>query len=338
MAPRVLKFVRTDEESSSVLVHVSSKGSKALDLKLIGTEGAAPYACSLRHDRVSSLRVKNCPVSETEWQNILISIFQQELHSDIRATATVQSESSIVLTVRKQVQGITQRLGAISLNYEVNETIELFDWCAISVDALTQIQESATESAGKFSGMQASVDDLKSQLDELIQAKQEDEVALLQKFRDLLNEKKVKIRQQQKIIMELSVNGRGTSEEPKSKDEQSGLKPSGTRATKRKAKAADLEEPAEELTVAVKSESEDSDGGHTTEATASVASDDDNDDDDDDDDDDDAMDEPQGSFQGAHESKPSQKQAVAPPPPRSLPFQRKKPVATANDTDSDDEL
>lgn len=219
----------------------------------------------------------------------------------------------------------------------MNETIELFDWCAISVDALTQIQESATESAGKFSGMQASVDDLKSQLDELIQAKQEDEVALLQKFRDLLNEKKVKIRQQQKIIMELSVNTRGASEESKSENEQPGSKPSATRAIKRKAKAADLEESAEELTVAVKSESEDSDGGHTTEATASVASDDD--DDDDDDNDDDAMDEPQGSCQGAHESKPPQKQAVAPPPPpRSLPFQRKKPVATANETDSDDEL
>jgi hypothetical protein len=125
MAPkRVLKFSQTDNESSFVLVQVSPKGSKPLDLKLVATEGEAPYVCScefvparpgpqftlispVRHDRTASLCVKNCPVSEDEWQAILQSIFEQAPQPDIQASATVQSASSMSLTIRKKVQGIT---------------------------------------------------------------------------------------------------------------------------------------------------------------------------------------------------------------------------------------
>lgn len=47
MAPkRILKFSQSENEASYVLVQVSSKGSKPLDLKLVGTEGEAPYVCS----------------------------------------------------------------------------------------------------------------------------------------------------------------------------------------------------------------------------------------------------------------------------------------------------
>ncbi|KAG6045268.1 hypothetical protein E4U39_002553 [Claviceps sp. Clav50 group G5] len=345
MAPeKVLKIPRTDQDAAFVLVHVASKGSKPLDLKLVGTEGAAPY--TLKHDRVSSLRVQNSAVSEKEWQDILISVFQQELLSDIQATATVRSESSISLTIRKQVQGITQRLGAISLRYETNETIELFDWCGISVDALTQNQQSAAESVSKLSGVQASVEDLKRQLDELIQAKQEDELVLLESLKDLLNEKKVKIRQQQAIIAELSVKGTIQPEEPKPADEQPHqAKLLGKRATKRKATAVEAEEPDKDANPAITPEPENSDVDTATEETVSLPSDDEHgdesDDTDGDNDGDNPRSKPQGSAEIATKAEPPKRPAATPPPPRALPFQRKKPVATANDTedtDSGDEL
>ncbi|KAG6125712.1 hypothetical protein E4U12_007056 [Claviceps purpurea] len=347
MAPeKVLKIPRTDQDAAFVLVHVATKGSKPLDLKLVGTEGAAPY--TLKHDRVSSLRVPNSPVSEKEWQNILISVFQQELLSDIQATATVRSESSISLTIRKQVQGITQRLGAISLRYETNETIELFDWCGISADALTQSQQSAAESVSKLSGVQASVEDLKRQLDELIQAKQEDELVLLESLKDLLNEKKVKIRQQQAIIAELSVKGTIQPEEPKPADEQPQAKLLGKRATKRKATAVEAEEPGKDAnpTITPEPEPENSDVDTATEETVSLPSDDEHGDESDDtDDSDNDGDKRRGKLQGSGEiatkAESPTRPAATPPPPRALPFQRKKPVATANDTedtDSGDEL
>lgn len=43
-ASRVIKLPRDDDESAYVLIQVVQKGSKPLDVKLVGTEGAAPYA------------------------------------------------------------------------------------------------------------------------------------------------------------------------------------------------------------------------------------------------------------------------------------------------------
>ncbi|KID91587.1 DNA double-strand break repair and VJ recombination XRCC4 [Metarhizium guizhouense ARSEF 977] len=329
MAPKqILKFSQSENESSYVLVQVSSKGSKPLDLKLVGTEGEAPYVCSLRHDRVASLRVKNCPVSEAEWQTILQSIFEQQPLPDIQASATVQSGSSVSLTVRKQVQGITQRLGAITLTHDGGEAIELFEWCATSVDAVTQAKAAASASDARVRDLQTSVGELESQLDELVAAKQEDEVVLLQKFRDLLNEKKVKIREQQKIITDLSAND-APREEVEVEEVQT-VK-GGRKAPKRKAQAVENESPEEDVDMtAVKGESEDEDTESTTEATASVANDEDEDEDED-------MDMDRTAEEAAREPLPPQKTQGAPPPPRALPFQKKKQAVAADDSD-DDEL
>lgn len=40
---RVIKLPRDDDESAHVLIQVTQKGSKPLDVKLVGTEGEAPY-------------------------------------------------------------------------------------------------------------------------------------------------------------------------------------------------------------------------------------------------------------------------------------------------------
>lgn len=41
---RVIKFARDDGDASDpILVQVAQKGSKALDVKLVGTEGEAAY-------------------------------------------------------------------------------------------------------------------------------------------------------------------------------------------------------------------------------------------------------------------------------------------------------
>lgn len=42
----VLRFARSDEEGGFVLVHAKQTRSKALDMKLIGTDGLAPYVIS----------------------------------------------------------------------------------------------------------------------------------------------------------------------------------------------------------------------------------------------------------------------------------------------------
>ncbi|KAJ3484199.1 hypothetical protein NLG97_g7117 [Lecanicillium saksenae] len=354
---RVLKVPQSDNDKEFVLLQASSSGKKPLDLKLIGTEGEAPYVVKVKHDRISALKVKNSPLTDAEWEATLLAFFNQEPLNDINAAATVQSEASISITIRKQVEGISQRLGTINLSHDANEAIELLEWCAASADAVVASKEATAQAQSKTTELEAAIGQLKDQLDELLRAKDEDETALLQKFRDLLNEKKVKIREQQKIMASGSfvttkpVEPEAPSPEPEPEAPKSkgrGRKPAASRASKRKAAAPAKEESDEEDAQVphvadeprIKSEPEDTDDGNTTEATASVDGDDDSD---------------EEMVDGEEEEQPAPapaapepnppKKVAAPPPKRDLPFVNRKPKAApklvpvgGDETDSDDEL
>ncbi|KAF5700958.1 mitotic apparatus p62 [Fusarium mundagurra] len=353
---RVLKFPRSDNKSSFVLLQATPNGSKRLDLKLVGTEGEEPYVASLKHDKVVSLRVKNCPASESEWQRILEDLFQQEPLLDIQATATVQSDKSISITIRKDIQGITQRLGSITLDHAPDEGIELFDWCGAAVEASASSKQTAADLSAKSSESEAVVAQLQLQLEELIKAKDEDETALLRKFRDLLNEKKLKIREQQQALNILSTNPSIAGQfqrsqaveasvqqpKPKKPTRQAGK----SRASKRKAPASrrldesDDDDAVDTMSVDLKQEAVDTDPGNTTEATASGDSDDE---------DDDGLDSRPPQQNKAPDTvsrgKTASKESERPPPPRALPFETKKstkaapvPAPAGSDTESDDEL
>lgn len=91
------------------------------------------------------------------------------------------------------------------MSHSPRELIELFDWCALSAQTANEAKEALASTTAKASKLEESVRELKAQLDELVAAKEADESELLEKFRDLLNEKKVKIRQQQKLLASASV-------------------------------------------------------------------------------------------------------------------------------------
>ncbi|KAH0525344.1 hypothetical protein TsFJ059_007725 [Trichoderma semiorbis] len=346
-ASRVIKLPRDDDESTYALIQVVQKGSKPLDVKLVGTEGEAPYVTSLKHDRVASLQVPNCPVSESEWQAILQSLFSLQPVADIQATASIESETSLSITVRKRVQGITQRLGSIELKHDENEGIELFKWCAETTDALAQSNVALAEAAAHAKELETTVKELKSQLDELITSKEDDETALLLKFRDLLNEKKVKIREQQKILAAGPIqSSQQASQRFQPPDSQPSRAPAPSRPRKRKVQAVKNEPEEDEMEVdKIKVEPQDSEQEETAEDTASGGSD--NDDDDDGGDDSDTRNDeaepgvdssPGPAPEAAH---PPKKSAEQPPAPRSLPFAKKaaptKAPAAEEETESDDD-
>ncbi|KAF4999755.1 hypothetical protein FDECE_11410 [Fusarium decemcellulare] len=379
----VLRFARSDDKSAFVLVQVTPKGSKRLDLKLVGTEGEAPYVASCKSSHspsitsqsrnpgpqfpaltVVSLRVKNCPASEAEWQQILEDLFHQEPLPDIQATATVQSEKSISITIRKEIQGITQRLGSVTLHHDPDEAIELFEWCGAAVETSAASKQAVADLTVKSADLEAAVIQLQSQLEELIRAKEEDETTLLRKFRDLLNEKKVKIREQQQVLASTTFNASmpGHSQpsqlvEPKIEEPEEPRKPKKTtrqagksRASKRKTPASKrIEESEDEEDIQamevdnIKQEADDTDPGNTTEATASVDSDED---------DEGGMaalssssqqQAASGSTTSTQKDKTPAKAAEQPPPRRDLPFQlrgsaKPAPAPTGSETESDDEL
>ncbi|KAL7795266.1 hypothetical protein V8C37DRAFT_375001 [Trichoderma ceciliae] len=359
--PRVIKLPRDDDESAYALIQVTQRGSKPLDVKLVGTEGEAPYMASLKHDRVASLRVTNCPVSESEWQTILQSLFELQPAADIQATASIKNETSLSITVRKRVQGITQRLGSIELKYDEDEGIELFKWCAESIDDLAQSNVALAEATAHAKELGATVTELKAQLDELLTSKQDDETALLLKFRDVLNEKKVKIREQQKVLAAAPLQNSQSASQRLSQplDSQPSRTPAPSRPRKRKVQvgAYSLNDPEEnEMEVdKIKPEPQDSEPEDipedipedTAEDTASGGSGDD--DIDDEGDGGNGRDSNSGAGVGSSSRPapkapppPPKKSDEKPPPPRSLPFTKKaapaKAPAAGNETDSDDEL
>lgn len=57
-ASRVIKLPRDDDESTYALIQVIQKGSKPLDVKLVGTEGEAPYVTSCTNTYQSSHRTE----------------------------------------------------------------------------------------------------------------------------------------------------------------------------------------------------------------------------------------------------------------------------------------
>lgn len=53
----ILRLPRSDEAESFILVHVSSSGRQQLDLKLVGTEGSAPYVST---GKLGSVEARAC--------------------------------------------------------------------------------------------------------------------------------------------------------------------------------------------------------------------------------------------------------------------------------------
>ncbi|KAL2017807.1 hypothetical protein VTK56DRAFT_1670 [Thermocarpiscus australiensis] len=236
-ASHIIRVPRTDEEGTYVLGEVTPSGSKPLNVKFVATEGEEPYVVKLRHDRIGELRASNSPCSPEEWESILKALLLRgEPVEGIEAGAEAKVGKSITITVRRRVAGISQRLGALTLNHKPDEAIQLFDWCGALALEREKFQETLVAETAKVSDLEARISELRDQLDELTQAKKAREAELLEKFCGLLNEKKVKIREQQRLLSTAQVDpsklAAARAARPKI---QEARKPAASRRSKRKA-------------------------------------------------------------------------------------------------------
>ncbi|KAJ9149833.1 hypothetical protein NKR23_g3911 [Pleurostoma richardsiae] len=197
----LLRIPRTDERDAYIILGVTPAGSRSLDLKLEATEGTGVYSTSLKHSQIPKSRAKSGPCSESEWESILTSILRDgQTVEDIEVTAGVSVDASITLAFRKKIQAFGQRIGEFTLEFKIDEGIEMYDWCHVALASREELKEELAAATSKASDLEKAVEELNTQLEELIKAKDEEESALLEKFRDILNEKKLKIREQQRII------------------------------------------------------------------------------------------------------------------------------------------
>ncbi|KAI1813636.1 hypothetical protein GGS20DRAFT_586317 [Poronia punctata] len=204
----VLRFPVSGQEDGWFLLEVSSNGARPLDLKLVGSESTAVFLVKLRHKKINEYKASPAHCTDEEWEQTLTSIFVDlQPLPDIEVRADVQGDgSAVTLSFRKNIQGITQRLGSIKLEENDKTEISPFDWCVSAIASRTKVAEELAAATSKVEELEESINKLKAQLEDFIKTKDEDETQMLEKFCDVLNEKKAKIRQQLRLLAAAKVD------------------------------------------------------------------------------------------------------------------------------------
>ena len=125
----------------------------------------------------------------------------------LEVRAVITGEQMTIL-FRKNISGITQRLGEITLAKDEAQEVDAVAWASTAVLRCDDLEKEADELKRRYEDQQSIIRNLQQQLEDLIEAKKMHETALLEKFRDLLNSKKLKIRNQQRILIESKAGSR----------------------------------------------------------------------------------------------------------------------------------
>lgn len=212
---RILRVKRTDKQSEHLLLHVrQTSPARPLDLKLVATEHEHLYHTTVKASGVLSLKHDGFTGSENDFRDILCFLLLQ-IRPEGSAPETLQGLETVAavhdhvvfVTIRKNIAGITQRVGTIKLAQDdEREEISAFDWVDTAVARSDDLRTELDILQTSLSSQQDQVAKLTAQLYELVKAKTEHEAELLRKFAQLLNAKKLKIRDQQRLLDGAGIN------------------------------------------------------------------------------------------------------------------------------------
>ncbi|PVH80983.1 hypothetical protein DL98DRAFT_458926 [Cadophora sp. DSE1049] len=359
MDPKLLKVPRVDldDDHEYVLLHIAPTSRKTLDLDLIGTDNETAFVYSLKHSQLSKLKEKK--INSEEWEQTLSAFL---LGTDpegtpvatpegVEAVASIQAGAkSLTIIIQRNIEGITQKFGTIVLPRGPDDAADFYDWCSESVLENVKIAQQLQVSKAKLDDKDAQIKKLEVALAELVQLKNDNDTQLLEKFSLLLNEKKLKIRDQQRLLQSSNIDPTQVKELEEARSRSRSAGPS----RKGKRKAGPVEEESddgfEKMDVDDQPAAEDfdqdparnPDDSTADEETADEASDDE----------DPPAPPPKrqtpAAKQGQSSSQASSSKTshdLEPPPKRELPFARKSPAkasapapADGSETESDDEL
>ena len=224
VSDHVLRVKRNDSDEY-VLVDVISIGPALFDLELFATEGASPFAVKcidlitcfftsladcvrlVKHSRIAEFHSKKSPVGLSDWETILRAILLQELIEgpdravleNVEVTATVVKDY-ITIIFCKNLSGVTQRIGKIPIKQDETQEIDTIGWVGTAVARSESLEKELVNLKARSEEQYDIIQKLNQQLEDLINSKKANEDSLLEKFRELLNAKKLKIRDQQRLL------------------------------------------------------------------------------------------------------------------------------------------
>lgn len=94
----------------------------------------------------------------------------------------------------------------MTLKQDDEQAIELFEWTGMAVSKANSLGEQVSTLHAKCQEAEDTINKLKTQLEEFIETKNQHDEQLIGKFVGLLNEKKSKIRSQQRLLMKAKEN------------------------------------------------------------------------------------------------------------------------------------
>ncbi|KAL3483732.1 hypothetical protein BJX62DRAFT_70381 [Aspergillus germanicus] len=354
-APRIVHIRRSDAADAHVLLHVSHIDSSALELSITATEGDNPYTTTVRQAQLKKLRAKQYQGSDDEWRDTILHVLgileepekRTDLLTGIEVLATINGsgdeDKELVLTVRKRIQDITQKLGSLTLSQDDEQAIELFEWSNIAVARADSMEERYTTLLARFRTAEDTINSLNRQLDELISSKSLHEQQLMSDFVHLLNEKKLKIRNQQRLLASAKVDPEKLSTIQKATAADRFKPDAKGRNPKRSARAIEEEDDDgfEKMDIDQKQRADEGSGQETDDQERSTPQPMENED---------ITTEDEGSAASTHDTRkedqerqepPRRALARSPPPKRELPFARRAqkepvPAKSPSEPDSDE--
>lgn len=126
-----------------------------------------------------------------------------------------------------------------------DEEIQLFDWAAAAAQSADDLRSTLATLQISVAAQQSTIQKLTAELDNLVKAKQSHEGELLKKFAALLNSKKLKIRDQQRLLAHAKVDPKAAAQIEQTRS-AAGHKSSTSRRGKRKASGTPPESEADD--------------------------------------------------------------------------------------------
>ena len=178
---------------------------------------------AVRQKKIPDLRSPRYSGSDKDWEDILrfillprqATVISERLTKGLEAVAAVGTRSKkriLTITVRNHIDQITQKVGSIDLEETEDDEINLFDWATLAIDEGAKVELELSRLRNQASSNEATIALLSAQLEDLVKAKADHEEQLISKFTLLLNEKKLKIRNQQRILSTAKVDKKKLAE------------------------------------------------------------------------------------------------------------------------------
>ena len=202
-------------------------------------------ADEVRQTRISKLRDKRNQLNDDQWEDVLHSTLLQRRTQASEASVLEKLEVLATITgdrlsmvFRNNISAITQKLGEVVFKKDESQEIDIRKWTGTAVERSNELDREVQDLISKYDEQSRKMEKLNNQLEDLIKAKREHEDSLLRNFRELLNTKKLKIRDQKRILASAKLDPKQASKIQGARSISQPHAATPSRAGKRKAKSA----------------------------------------------------------------------------------------------------